>query len=94
MMPLAALPLHVLAATVGYSRVHTGVHYPGDVLAGAVLGAMIADLTDGLLPPGRSSRGRRPRSFVAGGSRRLIASSSSISASTSAWVSSLCPVSG
>jgi undecaprenyl-diphosphatase len=44
-MPLAALPLYVLAATVGYSRVHTGVHYPGDVLAGAVLGAMIADLT-------------------------------------------------
>ena len=23
---------------VGYSRVHTGVHYPGDVAAGAVLG--------------------------------------------------------
>lgn len=44
-MPLAALPLHALAATVGYSRVHTGVHYPGDVIAGAVLGAMVADIT-------------------------------------------------
>jgi undecaprenyl-diphosphatase len=44
-MPVAALPLHALAALVGYSRVHTGVHYPVDVLAGAVLGAMIADVT-------------------------------------------------
>lgn len=51
-MPLAALPLHVLSALVGYSRVHTGVHYPGDVLAGAVIGAMIADVTAGrALPP-------------------------------------------
>jgi undecaprenyl-diphosphatase len=58
-MPLAALPLHVLAAAVGYSRVHTGVHYPGDVLAGAVLGAMIADLTAGRAPGvGRAGRAR------------------------------------
>ncbi|MFI6638718.1 phosphatase PAP2 family protein [Streptomyces sp. NPDC050504] len=37
-LPPAALPLGVLASAVGYSRVHTGVHYPGDVAAGAVLG--------------------------------------------------------
>jgi len=43
--PLAAVPLHLLAATVGYSRVHTGVHFPGDVVAGGVIGAVIADLT-------------------------------------------------
>ncbi|MFI8823376.1 phosphatase PAP2 family protein [Streptomyces sp. NPDC053431] len=36
--PPAAVPLGVLASAVGYSRVHTGVHYPGDVAAGAVLG--------------------------------------------------------
>ena len=64
-MPVAALPLHVLAAVVGYSRVHTGVHYPGDVLAGAVLGATIADLTAGLAPgrdrTGRARRGSRRR---------------------------------
>ncbi|WP_030318288.1 phosphatase PAP2 family protein [Streptomyces flavochromogenes] len=36
--PPAAVPLQVLAMAVGYSRVHTGVHYPGDVAAGAVLG--------------------------------------------------------
>jgi membrane-associated phospholipid phosphatase len=41
----AALPLRVLAAAVAYSRVHTGVHYPGDVLAGAVMGTALAHLT-------------------------------------------------
>ena len=44
-LPSAGVPLHALAAVVGYSRVHTGVHYPGDVVAGALLGAMIADVT-------------------------------------------------
>jgi undecaprenyl-diphosphatase len=44
-MPLSSVPLHTLAAVVGYSRVHTGVHYPGDVIAGAVIGAVIADLS-------------------------------------------------
>jgi undecaprenyl-diphosphatase len=37
-LPPAAVPLSALAVAVGYSRVHTGVHYPGDVAAGAVLG--------------------------------------------------------
>ncbi|WP_369193999.1 phosphatase PAP2 family protein [Streptomyces djakartensis] len=37
-LPPAAVPLGALAGAVGYSRVHTGVHYPGDVAAGAVLG--------------------------------------------------------
>ena len=44
-LPAAGMPLHSLAAVVAYSRVHTGVHYPGDVVAGASLGAMIAELT-------------------------------------------------
>ncbi len=42
--PLTSVPLHALAATVAYSRVHTGVHYPGDVIAGALIGAILADL--------------------------------------------------
>ncbi|WP_086850505.1 phosphatase PAP2 family protein [Streptomyces coeruleofuscus] len=37
-LPPAAVPLGALASAVGYSRIHTGVHYPGDVAAGAVLG--------------------------------------------------------
>ncbi len=39
--PVLAVPLVPLAAVVGYSRVHSGVHYPGDVLAGALLGSVI-----------------------------------------------------
>ena len=43
--PAAAAPLRVLAALVAYSRVHTGVHYPGDVLMGAMIGNTLAQLT-------------------------------------------------
>lgn len=44
-LPWAGVPLRGLAALVGYSRVHTGVHYPGDVIAGALIGAVIADVS-------------------------------------------------
>jgi undecaprenyl-diphosphatase len=44
-LPRAAVPLRALAAAVAYSRVHTGVHYPGDVLAGALIGTAAAQLT-------------------------------------------------
>jgi undecaprenyl-diphosphatase len=41
--PGIALPLRLLAAVVAYSRVHTGVHYPGDVIVGALVGSSIGE---------------------------------------------------
>ena len=38
-LPGLAVPIRLLASGVAYSRVHTGVHYPGDVVIGSVLGA-------------------------------------------------------
>jgi undecaprenyl-diphosphatase len=43
-IPALSLPLHLVAATVAYSRVHTGVHYPGDAIAGALIGTTSAAL--------------------------------------------------
>jgi undecaprenyl-diphosphatase len=37
--PWLGVALQFLAASVAYSRVHTGVHYPGDTIAGALIGA-------------------------------------------------------
>jgi membrane-associated phospholipid phosphatase len=42
-LPAAAGPLGMLASAVGYSRVHTGVHYPGDVIVGAIVGTAIGE---------------------------------------------------
>ena len=41
-LPVAALPLNVAASLVAYSRIHGGVHYPSDVVAGAALGGAAA----------------------------------------------------
>ena len=46
--PVAAAPLQGLAALVAYSRVHTGVHYPGDVIVGSLLGITLAQATANL----------------------------------------------
>jgi membrane-associated phospholipid phosphatase len=44
-LPNDAIPIRALAAVVAYSRVHTGVHYPADAIAGALLGTMLAQAT-------------------------------------------------
>jgi len=47
-LPWLAVPLRFLAAAVAYSRVHTGVHYPGDAVAGSIVGAGIGQTVTGL----------------------------------------------
>jgi undecaprenyl-diphosphatase len=42
--PEAGIPLYGAASVVAYSRVHTGVHYPLDVIVGAVTGVAMAPL--------------------------------------------------
>jgi membrane-associated phospholipid phosphatase len=44
-LPGLAVPLRGLATAVAYSRVHTGVHYPGDVIVGSLVGATIGEAT-------------------------------------------------
>jgi undecaprenyl-diphosphatase len=44
-MPWTGLTLRALAFAVAYSRVHTGVHYPLDVVAGGLIGTGVGQLT-------------------------------------------------
>lgn len=52
----AALPVALLGAAVAYSRVHVGVHYPGDVVAGAALGVAVAAATARVWGPSEPAR--------------------------------------
>lgn len=56
--PRAALAFVVLAAAIAYSRLYVGVHFPLDVLGGAVIGVATALL---LLAVFRRRSARRPQ---------------------------------
>ena len=63
--PWLGLALRFLAAAVAYSRVHTGVHYPGDAVIGALIGEStgqaVAGLMDRLPPAGKAFRSGRDK---------------------------------
>jgi YegS/Rv2252/BmrU family lipid kinase len=65
--PVLLVPLVALAAGVGYSRVHTRVHYPSDVLAGAALGVAVGLATGRLAD---AATRRRSDERQAGGEAR------------------------
>lgn len=65
--PTASVPCYALAAAVALSRVYTGVHYPGDVVAGGLLGLGSGALTTRALdrvPPLQPGWTRRSRDAI------------------------------
>jgi membrane-associated phospholipid phosphatase len=48
-IPVLGGPLRGFAGVVAYSRVHTGVHYPTDVIIGSIIGASIGDMAGAML---------------------------------------------
>ncbi len=57
--PFPGIALTGLAALVAYSRVHTGVHYPGDVIAGSVIGVALAPVAVAATDRCRAAASRR-----------------------------------
>jgi len=59
--PWLAIVFQFLAGGVAYSRVHTGVHYPGDTVAGALIGAgagqAVSSIFDRTLAKNQGRRG-------------------------------------
>ena len=60
--PQSGIPLGVLASLVAYSRVHTGVHYPSDTIAGTVCGVALAPVAVAAVERWREQQRRRSES--------------------------------
>ncbi len=58
-LPTVGIPAYGAAAVVAYSRVHTGVHYPLDVIVGAVLGGALSPVATRWLDRRRARRAGR-----------------------------------
>jgi undecaprenyl-diphosphatase len=59
-LPGISVPTGLLAGAVAYSRVHTGVHYPGDVVIGSIIGAGMAATVTGARAMRQRSAPRDP----------------------------------
>jgi membrane-associated phospholipid phosphatase len=59
--PWLGLSLRFLAAVVAYSRVHTGVHYPGDAVVGALIGEGTGQAVAGVIDRLPSMRQQRDK---------------------------------
>ena len=62
----------ILAGLVAYSRPYTGVHYPGDIVAGALLGISIAALVIYLFEYAKTRYKSRPHTTVLYGSLLIL----------------------
>ena len=60
--PQAGIPLGVVASLVAYSRVHTGVHYPSDTIAGTVCGVALAPVAVAAVERRREQQRRQSES--------------------------------
>jgi undecaprenyl-diphosphatase len=58
--PRLRIPAFLLAAAIAWSRVYVGVHWPLDVLGGAVLGVLVATALLTLVASRRQLRPRTP----------------------------------
>ena len=56
-LPVLGVPLRGLATVVAYSRIHSGVHYPGDVIVGSLVGMAVGE---GTVLASRAVRSRLP----------------------------------
>ena len=56
--PGAGVPLSVVASLVAYSRVHTGVHFPSDTIAGTASGVALAPIAVAAVRVARRRSGR------------------------------------
>ena len=59
--PQAGIPVSVVASLVAYSRVHTGVHYPSDTIAGTVCGVALAPVAVAAVERWREQRRRQSK---------------------------------
>jgi membrane-associated phospholipid phosphatase len=60
--PQFGIPLGVVASLVAYSRVHTGVHYPSDTIAGTVCGVALAPVAVAAVQRRREQQRRQSES--------------------------------